>query len=322
VIDIVIDFGGTNIKIGLISDGNILSQTRLPAYSENGILPRLPKVVEAITELLQTNAYMPDQCSGIGIALPGLVDPEAKTLLSINEKYADAVGFEFDRWAQDVFHLPIVIENDARAALIGEISYGSARGETDAVLIIFGTGIGTAAIMNGRVLRGKHQQAGVLGGHFSTDVHGETCNCGNLGCLEAQASHRMLSNKVKHDPLYPKSMLRDSESIGYQTIIDSYESDDPLSSRLLEDMLVHWSAGIVNLIHAYDPETVILSGGLMKSAHIILPLLEERVLRSAWTPWGKVRFILAKEPDASVLLGMSSLLQSARKQGGIHIEFI
>lgn len=70
------------------------------------------------------------------------------------------------------------MENDARAALLGEVSYGTAQGVADAVLFIFGTGIGTAAMMNGKIVTGRHYQAGILGGHLTTNVYGETCVCG------------------------------------------------------------------------------------------------------------------------------------------------
>jgi glucokinase len=308
-LDITIDFGGTTIKLGLVQGGEIISRKSLPALSGSGLLRRLPDVERAVSEMLQEQQILLDQCSGVGLAIPGLVDSTAMTLMSANEKYVDAVGFSFSQWAEEAFSLPIVLENDARAALLGETAFGVARGETDAVLMIFGTGIGTSAMINGQIVRGKHHQAGILGGHFITDIYGFKCNCGNQGCLEAHASHWALPNIIKQHAQGRATILSAQEEVSYLKVIQASQAGDQVAKAVWEDLIMHWSAGIINLVHAYDPEIVILSGGLMKSAELFLPRFIERVHQLAWAPWGKVRFAVAEDPDLSVLLGVSHLLR-------------
>lgn len=306
--NIAVDFGGTNIKIGLVSGDTVLARTSLPANSDVGLLKRLPAVETAIKGLLAHYSGQ-SECLGVGIATPGLVDTERKLMLSINDKYADAVGYPFAEWVEDTFGLPFVMENDARAALIGETSYGAAKGETDAVLMTFGTGIGTAAVVGGTVLRGRHYQAGILGGHMTTDIHGKPCNCGNLGCLEAQAGHWALDETVHSHPDFSQSMLANASRIDYLTVLEAARAGDKAATAIYDGLIEHWSSGIINMIHAYDPETVILSGGLMKSKQDVLPRLMERVHRLAWTPWGSVKFIVSEDPDTSVLLGVTKILE-------------
>ncbi|XID92366.1 ROK family protein [Paenibacillaceae bacterium WGS1546] len=306
--NVAIDFGGTNIKIGLIEKGTVAAKASIPAYSENGLAGRLPEVEATVAALLRETGLALSSCRGIGLALPGIVDADNRVLLSINEKYTDAIGFDFDRWVSEAFSLPLVMENDARAALLGEAAYGAARDSQDAVLVMFGTGIGTAAIMNGRIVRGKHYQAGILGGHLATDIHGEKCACGNVGCMEAQASHWALQIRAARMPGFADSPLaRRKEALGYGDVIAAEERGEDWARRLVDSLLEHWSAGIVNLVHAYDPEVVVLSGGLMKSADRVLPQVIERTLASAWTPWGAPRFAVADDPETSVLLGLSHL---------------
>ncbi|MDR6882474.1 ROK family protein [Bacillus sp. 3255] len=132
---IAIDFGGTDIQIGLVQNGTVISKMRLPALSHGGLLRRLSDVIGSIYQLLSHSKSSISECTGIGLAAPGVVDPTSRTLLSINDKYSDAVGFPFEQWFEGVFELPCILENDARAALIGEAAYGVARDETDAVLI-------------------------------------------------------------------------------------------------------------------------------------------------------------------------------------------
>ncbi|MFC5530698.1 ROK family protein [Cohnella yongneupensis] len=314
--NVTIDFGGTNIKVGLVQDGKLLAKSSIPAWSDSGLLARLSDSARSVRELLAEVGAELSQCVGIGIALPGIVDSRRKTLTSINEKYTDAIGFDFSRWAKEEFGLPIAVENDARAALIGEAAYGAAQGEKDAVLIIFGTGIGTAALMDGQVLRGRHHQAGILGGHLSTDLEGEPCACGNVGCVEAQASHWAIPIRASKLPGFANSSLANDREWGYEAVIKASADGDVFASELLEDLIRHWSAGIVNLVHAYDPEVVLLSGGLMKSSELLLPRLQERVGALAWTPWGKPRFAVAEDPEISALLGMSFMAEQAAAVSG------
>ncbi|WP_054027591.1 ROK family protein [Bacillus sp. FJAT-28004] len=263
--NIALDFGVTNIKIGLVHNGTVISRTRIPALSQGGLLGRLSGVIGSIYKLLSDNQFSLSECMGIGIAMSGVVDAASRTKLSINDKYSDAVGFPIQEWFEGALALPCILENDARAALIVEASFGVANGETDAVLMTFGTSIGTAAMMNGQILRGRQLQTGILGGYFGTD-------------LEA---------------------VKKSDGAG----IDTFKSLFP-----------HWNTGIVNLIHAYEPEIVILSGEFMKSQADIVPLIQEQVLKCAWTPWGNVRFVVAEDPDTSVLLGVSKLLEMEQEK--------
>ncbi|MBB6730598.1 ROK family protein [Cohnella zeiphila] len=313
--NVTIDFGGTNIKIGLVRDGEVFAKTSIPANSGEGMLARLPEAEQAVRGLLGSSGTDLAQCKGIGLALPGVVDPVRKTLVSIKEKYTDALGFDFAGWTERAFGLPPVVENDARAALFGEVAYGAAKGERDAVLVIFGTGIGTAAMMDGRIVRGRHDQAGILGGHLTTDVYGQACACGNAGCLEAQASHWALPIRAAKRPGFAASRLAQRTDWGYEAVMQDTLAGDEFADRLLGDLIVHWSAGIVNLLNAYDPEVVVLSGGLMKSADALLPRLTERILASAWLSWGHPRFVVAEDPETSVLLGMSYLAE----QNGCHL---
>jgi len=316
--DVAIDFGGTTIKIGLVDAGKVVAKTRIPAFSEKGLAARLPEAVNAVRELLRGRGSSIAKCRGLGLALPGIVDADCCTLLSVPEhKYEDAVGFDFRRWASETFALPLAMENDARAALLGEAAYGAARGSRDAVLVMFGTGIGTAAIMNGVVVRGRHYQAGILGGHLATDIHGQKCACGNQGCVEAQAGHWALPVRAAEMPGFADSEWAGrADTLGYEDVIRAGESGEEWARRLTDSLFEHWSAGIVNLIHAYDPEVIVLSGGLMKSADRVLHRLTSRVLASAWTPWGAPKFAVAEDPETSVLLGLSHLLGGSAGGGG------
>jgi len=141
-------------------------------------------------------------------------------VISINEKFNDAIGYDFTKWAANKFNSPIVLENDARASLIGEWHFGSAKKFDNVVMITLGTGIGGSAVINGKVLRGKHFQAGCLIGHFTIDLNGKSCTCGNIGCVESISigSQWALSQYVKEDESYENSSFINESIIDFQTL--------------------------------------------------------------------------------------------------------
>lgn len=304
---IALDMGGTRIKIGFFEEGKLTDFQSIPARSESSITDVLDRVVEAVSG--RQGGRPVDM---VGLATPGIVDSRSRRILSINRKYGDAVGFDFAAWCHETFGCPLVMENDANAALLGEVASGCAVGERDAVMMILGTGIGTAAMMDGKLVRGRHFQAGILGGHFVVDLYGRPCTCGGKGCLETLTGSGVMEDLVRGMPGFRESDLSEKAWTGMEGIIASMALGDNFAATVFDGMMDALGAGLTSLIHAYDPEVVVLSGGVMKGKERILPALERKVLERAWTPWGKVRLMVAKDPDASVLLGLAAAMEEGR----------
>ena len=306
---IVLDLGGTRLKIGLVSDGNIISQTLLPSYSANGIVPRLLDIESAINQILEQTNTSVEELSGVGISIPGIVDTKQMKVLSINKKFDDMPDFDFNDWTKQTWGVPTVMENDARAALIGEWQYGAGKNCDNIVLVTLGTGIGGAAMIEGKLLHGKHFQAGCLGGHFTVNLHGRTCTCGNIGCVESEASSWILPTLFRAHPDFDQSKAKNENLLDFELLFRLAKHGDKVSAEIMNNCLDAWSAGIVTMIHAYDPEKVIIGGGVMKSAEIILPYIRENVAQRAWTPWGNVQIEAAHFWDEAGMLGMAYLTQ-------------
>lgn len=307
MIAITIDFGGTNIKLGLVRDGHVLSSNVIPANSDQGIRPKLGEAEHVLKEMLARMDISLKDCVGLGVAIPGIVDSNRCKVLSINQKYDDALTVDFPAWSRDAFGLDVVMDNDTNCAILGEVRYGCAIGVQDAVSMVFGTGIGTAALIDGKLLRGKHYQAGCLGGHLVVDLNGPMCTCGNRGCIEAFTGTWALPILARSRFGFEQSALSRQPTVDYKALINCVDEGDLFSIELLDYLLKCWGAALVNLIHAYDPEVIILSGGLMQDKDRVLPHLERYVYQYAWTPWGQVKFSVAKNPNISVLLGLYSM---------------
>ncbi len=306
---IVLDLGGTRLKIGLISDGEIISQALLPSYSENGIIPRLSAIEVCVNQILEQTGTGIGELSGVGISIPGIVDTKQMKVLSINKKFDDMPDFDFNTWSKQTWGIPTVMENDARAALIGEWQYGAGKNCDNIVLVTLGTGIGGAAMIEGKLLHGKHFQAGCLGGHFTVNMHGGKCTCGNTGCVESEASSWILPILFRNHLDFEQSKACGEELLDFELLFRLAIQGDKVSNEIMLHCLDAWSAGIVTMIHAYDPEMVIIGGGVMKSAEVILPYIRKKVEECAWTPWGKVKIEAAHFSDEAGMLGMAHLLK-------------
>lgn len=306
---ISIDAGGTNIKIGLVQQGNIIARGGIPAVSEKGLGPRLQLIEKEANKLLQENEIDKDSVRGVGLSIPGIIDVNSMRVLDVNDKYSDMMKLNLPNWAMSTWGVPFVMEGDARSALVGSWQYGLGKGFNDLALLTLGTGIGSAVIIGGKVLYGKHYQAGILGGHFIVDFKGKKCNCGNVGCAEAQASSWQLPSMIRDHPLFDSSEFKDAPLLDFETCFNFANEGDSCAMEIRDYCIDVWAADVINIIHAYDPELVLLSGGVMKSADVIVPAIQQKVIENAWTPWGQVKIAKEEHMDDAALLGLEYLLK-------------
>ncbi len=307
--DIVIamDLGGTRIKLGLVRGSEVLASLETDACSEQGLAQRLPGIAEAIRGLLAQKSIGNEALKGVGIAIPGIVDSVHKKVLTINDKYGDVISLDLEKWAAEHFGVPREIENDTRAALLGEWKFGNGRGYNDVVLMTLGTGIGTSAVIEGKILRGKHFQAGILGGHFIVNSKGRLCNCGNVGCAEAEASTWNLAEIVAEHDKSPDGERFGNRKLDFKLIFELAADGNKRAKTVRDECLDVWAACAFNLVQAYDPEVLILGGGIMASRDHILPHIQNKLKGNSWCSWGEVKVLEASLKNTAALLGVGSL---------------
>ena len=207
--------GGTRIKLGLIDGtGKLLEAEDLPAKADLTMEVRLNELVKDINRIISDKYKL----LGIGIAFPGIIDKTRNKILSKYVKYTDAHKIDLELWAETNWNVPLVIENDARAALLGEWQYGAGEGCRNILMVTLGTGMGSAVLIEGKLLRGKNFIAGNLGGHMSIDFEGEKCNCGNIGCVETAGSTWALKKNLSKIENYKSSELYGLSSFGYKDV--------------------------------------------------------------------------------------------------------
>lgn len=305
---IAIDFGGSSIKGALFEDGKIIKKDAIPAYSDKKLEFRLADTEKMILALLDGDNLK--NYVGIGIAMPGIVDSNKKRVTGIYEKYEDAKEVNLEKWCWDVFHLPMAMEMDSKLALLGELHYGCGIGYKDAVMLILGTGVGTAVAINGRILDSRNHVAGALSSHIIVEMEGDKCTCPNRGCVEASASGWALPRMVKGDKDYIHSGLSREEKINFRVLEKWYLQGDITAKRVVERCVNVWRTGILNLIHAYDPAVVILSGAIMQFQGLY-EMLSDDLEGKIWDCCGAVAIKKATNPTESVLYGIYYMTKEA-----------
>jgi glucokinase len=306
---LAIDIGGSHVACAVVRGGAILASKSLPADGASNMAALLPAINETLVDLLQVAKIDRADCSAVVLGFCGIVSAREKRVLATNDKFDDAVHLDLSAWFERAFDLPFLLENDARLALLGEHSFGAALGSQDAVMVTLGSGIGGAALLDGRLLQSKHGLAGTIGGHMPVVLDGRLCSCGNCGCAEAEASTTFLPEIYREQAGGSQGLLSNKRTIGFAELFQAIESGDKPAIASFERCLSVWSALTVALIHAYDPEVVVFGGSVLKRAGEILPRLQQHVNAHAWTPGRTVPLRTAALGSDAALLGAIPLME-------------
>lgn len=305
---IAVEVGGGHTTCALVDGSGVLDKMLVDGV-DSRLTTTLETVEVGVRRLLAAAGAAPADCIGVSVAFCGIVDARRGRVVAAPQgKFEDAREFDFAGWSRDTFGLPLHIENDARLALLGEHWAGAARGFQDVAMITLGTGIGGAAMVDGRLLASRHHQAGVIGGHIPVSIDGRQCRCGGRGCAEAEASTWALPAICAAWPGFAESSLAQEERLDYRTLFRHCDAGDAVAAAVLERSCDVWATLAVALIHAYDPEVLLLGGAVMRRSEEVLPRIHARVRDRAWTPGRTVRIEEAALRGDAPLYGAIPLL--------------
>lgn len=303
---LAVDAGGTYIKLGFVESGCVISRSILDSCSQREFGTRLPLIAEGLRELIPADAKI----EGLGMAFPSLTT--GTCVVGNVGKYFDAPKLDLAEWVRSEFGVDFVLEGDARMACLGEWKYGAGREHQNIVVVTLGTGIGTGVVVDGRMLFGANRAAGILGGHMTARMDGRLCPCGNKGCWETEASTVHLQEIRKS---LDSDRLEESHPFSdYETIFSAAKQGDDIAIKIRDHSIQVWAALITSLIHAYDPEIVILGGGVMESHEEIIEPLREIVHRSTWNVLGKTPIFASELGSDAALLACEWLVQNRWEQ--------
>jgi glucokinase len=303
------DIGGTSIKIGMVEQRRnsfaLLCRREIPLKNPHRIQPTLNDLLAGWRKIINGHAI-----DGISIALPKLVDPATGLVAGKNDKLDDLIDIDLREWTRKHFDAPVVLENDARAALIGEWQAGAGQGCRDLLMITLGTGFGSAAVIENRVLRGGHGHAGVLGGHISLEISGQPVDWEDAGCVETLASTVHLKTLVQQVILWTQLQgpLANLATPTYRDVFDLARAADPLALHVRNWSYRVWAVGVHNLVLAYGSSRVIIGGGVAAGADGLCAYVENYINRQKWITWGPVAVQPASLGNNAALVGGAYVL--------------
>ena len=273
-----IDIGGTAVKIGYVTDEGEL----LATVSERVDFDHYPIIVtvkKAVDRFLASENIPLTDLSGFGISATGQIDTRKGVVSGTAGHIANWTQTPIAQIFKDSYHLPVSVVNDANCALMGECWLGAARGYKDVVMVTIGTGIGGGILTDGRLLTGVRGIAGELG-HFPVRVDGELCSCGNRGCYEKYASTTALVNTVRSraGELIPDIP---PEHIDGRLIFDRIDKGNATLQTVVSEWISSITAGLVGLIHIFNPQLILIGGGVSQQEKIFIEPLREQIFSSA-----------------------------------------
>jgi glucokinase len=286
-----IDIGGTNLVVGSVAeDGSrIVAAASEPTHAEAGAKDVLERLVNLADRAIAATRkeVSAAEILGVGVGAPGPLDTKRGiVLLTPNLGW---VNLPLRQIIHDRLGLPAALDNDANCAVLGEWWVGAARGARHAIGITIGTGIGGGLILEGKLYHGASDVAGEIG-HTTIDTEGRRCKCGNYGCLEAYASGPNIALRAVEEieagavSRLPSLVGGDLSKITAQTVYQAAQDGDDLALEVVNDTARFLGVGIGNLLNVFNPEVVVVCGGVTAAGdHLFVPLRRE-IARRAFKP--------------------------------------
>jgi glucokinase len=288
-----VDLGGTKISVGaMTADGGrrleLHSQPTLAAEGADAVVGRIASMIETVmAQAMAETGATRDDFLGIGIGSPGPIDREAGLVITTpNLGWHD---FPLrDRVASDV-GLRATLDNDANCATLGEWWIGAARGARNVVGLTIGTGIGGGLILDGKLYHGSSDAAGEVG-HTTIEAAGRRCRCGNYGCLEAYASGPAIADRAREalaggeDSLLTTMIGGRLEQLTAQHVYEASAKGDDVAREVVRDTARYIGIGVANLLNIFNPDVVVLAGGVAQAGEDLFGPLRAEVRRRAFKP--------------------------------------
>jgi len=272
-----VDIGGTSIKAGLVDPaGEVTLITQVPTQASGGREVIAAGLCEAIEQILSDAKEQGVQPFGLGIASAGAIDAQDGSVFAATDNLPGWAGFQLRGFAQERFNLPTWVVNDAHAAVLAELHFGLGRNLSDFVAITLGTGVGGGVVCGRKLLSGRHGFAGSIGHHVIREG-GRECNCGRRGCLEAYVSTAALIREYKErGGSITEGQPVDDAALAWK-ISQLAATGDPAASGAYQALGEYLAEGVANIFNLFDPEAVLISGGLVEGQPQFVTRVGERV---------------------------------------------
>jgi len=306
---LAIDLGGTKIFTALISSkGQVMAREYCLTLADEEPQSVINRILSAIDHLLNQRSIDSSQLDSISIAAAGAIDFD-KGLITSSPNLPGWHDVPLRDIVKAKYKVNTFLINDASAAVLGEHHFGAGRGVNNLILLAVGTGIGGGIIINGRLYSGASGSAGEIG-HITIDVNGPRCNCGNTGCLETLVSGTAVAKeaikRIRQGEGSSLTKIVDGkiENITAEKVSLAAQGGDSLASEVILKAATYLGIGLANLVNIFNPEMIIIGGGIAKMGDLLLNSARQVVRERAFQLSAQaVQIVPAQLGDDAGVLG-------------------
>ncbi len=306
-----VDLGGTNIKIGIVSQsGKIAEKTSLETKADGGPKSVISQIKKGVNEILSKNKY---KISGIGIGSPGIISVKKGTV----ENPPNLPGWQkvnLGKIIEKEFKIKTHIENDANVAAIGELMFGAGKKLDSFIMVTLGTGVGGGIIFNKKLFRGEVGAAGEIG-HISISFDGQQCNCGSYGCIETfLGNHYIVKSVQKELPRHKDSLIwqlihNDLNKLTPEIIDQALQKNDEYAKQIVTKLGLYLGTALASVANAFDIGTFIIGGGVAGFGEPLFDEVAETAISRVMKPLKKrIKIKPAKLKNDAGIKGASALV--------------
>ncbi len=315
-----VDLGGTTFAVGILTpEGDLLARQSCDTPRSDDEPLALPAIASAVRGLMERETVKPDQLVGVGVGIPGPVDPEtgvikqAPNLHELDGVNAVEIITEELDFGDDI-DAPVRIANDAFCATLAELRYGAGRDADNLVMFTLGTGVGGGIALDNQVRRGPRQIMGEVG-HIIVEPNGRRCGCGNHGCLEAMVGRDgMVDQAVRLLERGIPSVLAERagpkhEKLSPKMIADAAREDDPVALEVMQTCGHYIGIALCSCIVLTDPDLIVLGGGIANAGDVLFEPIRNTVRhRSIISGYDVEKIVPAELGNEAGMYGAGALI--------------
>jgi len=303
-----VDLGGTKITTA-ISDltGEIIEKTTLATGSALGEEVVLSRIFDSISMVLEASEINEEDVRAIGIGAPGPLDSEKGIIITTPN--LPFKNYNLVKPIEERFGIKTYLDNDANAAAIGEYTFGAGKGTKDLIYVTVSTGVGGGAILNGRPYRGNTSNALEVGHMTIEPFSKHQCNCGKYGDVESLSSGTAIAKRAKEAVEEGReTSFKDIENITSYEVHQAYLEGDKVAIEILDTALEYMGIAIANLIVNFDPEMIVIGGGVTKIGDLFFEKVKESAKKRSFDfMFNSTKIVPSKLGQESGVIGALAL---------------
>jgi len=300
-----VDLGGTNMRTALLSpDGLILDRHKVSTHAAEGWKQVVARLVENIVRYQKIAIGKGLTVAAVGVGAPGVIQMDSGIVVK-SPNFPDWNNLPLKEVLEKALNVPVFIENDANAAALGEQWLGAGRDINSMILLTLGTGVGGGIVLNKQIWQGADGMAGEIG-HMTLIPDGRLCGCGNTGCLEMYASARGIVQSYRE--AVNSSGIAMVAELSSEQIYQAARDGETVACKVMKDMGRMLGIGIANLINIFNPQMIVLGGGVKDAWQLFINATQEEVMRRAFkVPAERTKIVPSLLGDDAGMVGAAAV---------------